>query len=97
MHLPEHIKDGIIACSKRYDIERVLLFGSRARGDHHPRSDIDLAISGGDALHFTFALEEEIPTLLSFDVVRVDDPIQDQLLANIQREGILLYGKNGKL
>jgi predicted nucleotidyltransferase len=25
-------------------IERVYLFGSRARGDHHPDSDIDLAV-----------------------------------------------------
>ena len=28
------------------DIERVTLYGSRAKGDFHPRSDIDLAAHG---------------------------------------------------
>ncbi|MBN8902631.1 MAG: hypothetical protein BGO51_03025 [Rhodospirillales bacterium 69-11] len=28
----------------RYDVERAILFGSRARGDHRPDSDVDLAI-----------------------------------------------------
>ena len=27
-----------------FSIKRVLMFGSRARGDHHAESDIDLAI-----------------------------------------------------
>jgi predicted nucleotidyltransferase len=27
-----------------YDVERAFLFGSRARGDHRPDSDLDLAI-----------------------------------------------------
>jgi predicted nucleotidyltransferase len=26
-------------------VERIILFGSRARGDHHERSDIDLGIA----------------------------------------------------
>jgi predicted nucleotidyltransferase len=30
--------------AKHYSIEKVYLFGSRARGDHGPNSDIDLAI-----------------------------------------------------
>ena len=27
-----------------YDVERAILFGSRARGDHQPDSDLDLAV-----------------------------------------------------
>ena len=32
------------------NIEKVILFGSRARGDNKERSDIDLAITGGDTV-----------------------------------------------
>ncbi len=28
----------------RYDVAEAILFGSRARGDHHPDSDLDLAV-----------------------------------------------------
>ncbi len=27
-----------------YNVQKVILFGSRARGDYHERSDIDLAV-----------------------------------------------------
>jgi predicted nucleotidyltransferase len=27
-----------------YEVEQAILFGSRARGDHHPDSDLDLAV-----------------------------------------------------
>ena len=42
----------------RHGIHKVVLFGSRARGDFHDRSDIDLAVSGGDAGRFRLAVEE---------------------------------------
>ena len=40
------IKEEIIACCKKYHVDKVILFGSRARGDNGPYSDIDLAIEG---------------------------------------------------
>ena len=48
MNLRENIKDGIIALAKQHGVKKVILFGSRARGDNWERSDIDLAASGGD-------------------------------------------------
>ena len=33
----------IAALGEKYNAEKILLFGSRARGDNHERSDIDLA------------------------------------------------------
>ena len=30
----------------RYGVPKLILFGSRARGDHHARSDYDFAIWG---------------------------------------------------
>lgn len=40
----EEIKD----LAKEYQIKKVILFGSRARGDYHTTSDIDLATEGGN-------------------------------------------------
>ena len=72
-------------------LKRVLLFGSRARGDYRKTSDIDLAVSGGDAVRFSLEAEEVISTLLFFDVVNLDGPVQKELLESIQREGKILY------
>ena len=79
--------------AKKYNIQKVVLFGSRARGDHKERSDIDLAVSGGDIVGFTFAVEEETPTLLMFDVVNLDKEVQQDLLVSIKKEGVVLFEK----
>ncbi len=76
-----------------HHIQRVLLFGSRARGDFSPTSDIDLAIEGGDYVSFTLDVEETTSTLLKFDVVNLNGPVQPELLDSIQKEGIVLYEK----
>lgn len=77
--------------AKDCGLKRVLLFGSRARGDYRKTSDIDLAVSGGDAVRFSLETEEVISTLLFFDVVNLDGPVQKELLESIQREGKILY------
>ena len=42
-------------------------------GEPRSKSDIDLAVFGGDQVRFTLDVEEEAPTLLSFDFVNMDD------------------------
>lgn len=74
-------------------IERVLLFGSRARGDFKERSDIDLAASGGKVDRFSVLVDEETSTLLKYDIVNLDRPVQPELQAEIKREGIVIYEK----
>ena len=77
----------------RHGINKVVLFGSRARGDFHDRSDIDLAVSGGDAGRFRLAVEEETNTLLKFDVVELEKSVSCELLAEIEKDGLVLYEK----
>ncbi len=91
--LPERVLQDIVKAAKKYDIEKVILFGSRARGDNRERSDIDLAVSGGNITEFTFGIEDEVWTLLMFDVVNLDRPVQPELLAEIDRDGVVLYEK----
>lgn len=71
MHLDNDIKREIIALAKTYGLAKVILFGSRARGDDHPRSDIDLAISGGDIVGFRTDIDEVVRTLLMFSVLHL--------------------------
>ncbi len=76
------------------EVERVLLFGSRATGGHRQRSDIDLAVLCPDADARVWArieeLVEEAPTLLPIDLVRLDEA-DPELVARILREGIVLH------
>lgn len=91
--LPERVLQDIVKAAQKYDIKKVVLFGSRARGDNRERSDIDLAVSGGNITEFTFGIEDEVWTLLMFDVVNLDRPVQPELLAEIDRDGVVLYEK----
>ena len=76
-----------------YQVKKVLLFGSRARGDFRRTSDIDLAVEGGDFVRFALDVDEETSTLLKFDIVDLGRNIQEELLESIRREGRILYEK----
>ena len=92
-NLPSRVLRDIVTLAQKYDIKKVILFGSRARGDHRERSDIDLAVSGGNITEFSLAVHEEVWTLLMFDVVNLDGYVQEELLAEIGRDGVTLYEK----
>ena len=79
--------------ARKYQVKKVILFGSRARGDYKRTSDIDIAVSGGDFAKFALDVEEETSTLLEFDIVNLDREMQDELREAIEREGKLLYEK----
>lgn len=81
----------IIELAQKYNLNKVILFGSRARGDFHRVSDIDLAVTGGNIARFALDVEEETSTLLKFDVVNLDLSVQPELLEAIDREGIVIY------
>lgn len=83
----------ILELAKKHDIGKVILFGSRARGDFHRTSDIDLAVSGGHIPAFALDVDEQTWTLLSFDVVNLDRPLPRELELNIRKGGIVLYEK----
>ena len=91
--LSDRLLSEIAALARRHNLDRVVLFGSRARGDYRDRSDIDLAVSGGDVPAFALDVEEETHTLLFFDVVNLDGPVQRELLESIAREGCVIYEK----
>ena len=93
-NLPDRVLREIILFANKHHIGEVILFGSRARGDHTPRSDIDIAISGGDLDGFYWDIKENIHSLLSFDVVEYSEKISEELRNEIKKDGIIIYEKN---
>ena len=74
-------------------LDKVILFGSRSKGTFYPKSDIDLAVSGGNCDNFALDIEEEIPTLLRFDCINLDGPLSQSFRDAILEEGKLIYEK----
>ena len=90
-HLNGRVEREIVALAKKHGVRKVILFVSRARGDNWERSDIDLAVSGGNIAEFSDEADEKIWTLLLIDVVNLDRGISDELRKEIERDGVLLY------
>lgn len=79
-------------------IERVILFGSRAKGNYTERSDIDLAVFGNpkDRFELSKILEEIEDSILPYntDIQLVDSIKNSELLDHINRVGQVFYQKN---
>lgn len=93
VHLPENLAAQLADLARRHGAQRLVLFGSRARGDHKERSDIDLAVYGmPEASRSLFWMDaEELPTLLKFDIVHVTPGMDPVFLNNIEKDGVILY------
>jgi uncharacterized protein len=95
MPTPEdHIAGLTALIAAQEGVRRVILFGSRARGDAAPRADIDLAVEGDDRVDWTglWLAVEDYPTLLQIDLVplhTVDDAFADR----VRREGRVLNAR----
>lgn len=102
--MQNEIKDPVLQkireISIKYKVQKVILFGSRARGDHSPVSDYDIAITGRELSEFDKACLcadiEDIDTLKKIDMLFVDTGIKDELMENIARDGVILYEQIGE-
>lgn len=91
--LPEKIVKSLNEIFNSFEsIERVILFGSRARKENKKSSDIDLAIYGVDEEKVKIINRiDEINTLYSFDIIFVDNETSDKLLQQIKKDGVIIY------
>lgn len=94
-NLPKRVEREISAFAKMHNINKVVLFGSRARGSNTERSDIDIAVYGGDFESFYFDIKEKVHSLLMFDIVEADRKISEELQKEIERDGVVIYEKTG--
>lgn len=75
-------------------VEKVVLYGSRAKGTHRPESDIDLTLVGvdDDLEAEVLACElDELPLPYHFDVKAFGAIRHAPLREHIDRVGIVLY------
>lgn len=91
--LPEKIVKSLDEIFNSFEsIERVILFGSRARKENKKSSDIDLAIYGVDEEKVKIINRiDEINTLYSFDIIFVDNETSDKLVQQIKKDGVIIY------
>ena len=78
------------------EIEKAIIFGSRAKGNYKNGSDIDLAIMGKDctpetAININAILNEVLPIPYFVDVIDYTSLKQPQLKEHIDRVGIEFY------
>lgn len=67
-NLPDRILRELFSFAQTHSITKIILFGSRARGTNTERSDIDIAVYGGDFDSFYWDVKEKIHSLLMFDI-----------------------------
>lgn len=80
-------------------VDKIILFGSRARGDNDSRADIDLAIVAPAASTNDWfkllQIIDDADTLLNIDCVRFDElPNDSPLKKNIEIDGKIIYSKS---
>ena len=83
--------------SKRALPEKIVLFGSHARGDANQKSDIDIAVFGKECseqewTQLVLDIEENPFTLLKIDLIEADK-VQGEFKKRINEEGRILYAK----
>ena len=74
-------------------LRNIVLFGSRAKGNNTERSDIDMAVYGGDFDGFYWDIKEKINSLSIFDIIQADSQISDELKKEIKKDGVVIYEK----
>ena len=94
--LSARIRADFIRVFERYpQIERVLIFGSRAKGSAKPGSDIDLAVLAPQMTDAVFAqlwnAIDDLPLVFKVDLIHWDRLANLELKDKIRREGCLFY------
>lgn len=92
-NLPERVIRDIRSYAKEHSIQKIILFGSRARRTNTERSDIDIAVYGGDFDSFYWDIKEKVHSLLTFDIVEVNAGISEDLEKEIEKDGVVIYEK----
>lgn len=95
--LPSAISELVGELAAYPAVRRIILFGSRSRGDNTPRSDVDLAVEAPSAdPHVWDAIcsdAEAAETLLAIDLVRLDHA-SPAFRERVRSEGTVLFDRD---
>lgn len=96
--LEQHIIDKLVAVFEQHSkVDKALVFGSRAKGNYRPDSDIDIAIKGqdlstDDIIAMSVAFEEKVINH-KIDLINYHSIKEPDLKDHIDRVGIELYSR----
>jgi predicted nucleotidyltransferase len=96
--LPQSAVENICAVLSRYpQVEKAILYGSRAKGTYKNGSDIDLTLAGADlTLNVIYKILndlDESPLPYTIDLSIFDDISDPDVIEHIQRVGVTFYEK----
>ena len=94
--LPERTINELLEFFKmKHEIQRVVIYGSRAKGTYKNGSDIDFAIWSDKENALEIATElDELPTPYMFDVTDYKTLSQENLRKSIDKDGIVFYKRD---
>lgn len=90
----DDIRTVITPIASKYGVERIFLFGSRARGDNSEDSDYDLLVSLGAIKNMVQlgCFVDDLTTALNKNVDVISDQSENQILIQkAKNEGILIF------
>jgi len=94
-------KQILTTCFGFSGVKRVILYGSRARGDYRQGSDIDIAIDAPKITSREFSqiwhAVDDLPIIYTFDIVHLQALTNKPLLKAIHEDGVVFHCPNGKL
>ena len=97
--LDRDIKYIIKALEQHDEIEKAIIFGSRAMGNYKKGSDVDIAIIGENVNRSIIyklddCLNEVYPLPYFFDIIQYNAITNENLINHIDNEGKVIYTKN---
>lgn len=93
INIPDNVYKEIMDIAKKHDVNKIILFGSRAKGNNTERSDVDIAVYANNFSSFYWDIQEHINSLLSFDIVNAFDGVSAELADEINKYGVTIYEK----
>ena len=92
----DEIKSYVIPVVEKYPVEKVILYGSYARGTASDTSDVDLVVESGGKMRNSkiFSLGGDLLMALPvrvdvYDILEIANP--SAMYDNIQKEGVIIY------
>ena len=95
MKLSEEIKKKIISILVKYGIKKILIFGSYARNEATPNSDLDLIVEfpEGTSLIDHIGIEFELSEALNMKIdLLSQNGISPYIKDQIMKEAVVIYG-----
>lgn len=83
----EEVITEVAKLCRSYNADKIILYGSRAKGTYREHSDIDIAVSGVGDFDGLAEAVWELPTLYSVDLLNMDTCRNELLLEDIRQYG----------